>query len=65
MGLAGLYSISQLADYFLRILSDARNLTEFPLLNGTEALEILRLDRGALTDVPSTLCLSCPRLKSL
>ncbi|XP_075234982.1 G-protein coupled receptor rickets [Lycorma delicatula] len=47
------------------ILSEARELTEFPSLNGTTALEILRLDRASLYSVPSTLCSTCPRLKSL
>lgn len=48
-----------------RILSDARGLATFPSLNGTSALEILRLDRAGITSVPSTLCYTCPRLRSL
>lgn len=48
-----------------RILSDARDLSVFPSLNGTSALEILRLDRASLTGVPPTLCETCPKLKSL
>ncbi|XP_049938981.1 lutropin-choriogonadotropic hormone receptor-like [Schistocerca serialis cubense] len=47
------------------ILSDARELTEFPNLEGTAALEILRLDRAGLQEVPSSLCSVCPRLRSL
>ncbi|KAK9701125.1 Leucine rich repeat [Popillia japonica] len=47
------------------ILSDARGLSTFPSLNGTSALEILRLDRADITSVPSTLCYTCPRLRSL
>ncbi|XP_014245069.1 lutropin-choriogonadotropic hormone receptor isoform X2 [Cimex lectularius] len=47
------------------ILSDARELTEFPSLNGTSALEILRIDRASLQTVPETLCKSCPKIKSL
>ncbi|XP_034240165.1 leucine-rich repeat-containing G-protein coupled receptor 5 [Thrips palmi] len=47
------------------ILSDARDLTEFPSLNGTAALEILRLDRASLREVPQSLCSTCPKLKSL
>uniref|UniRef100_A0A146LLJ9 Leucine-rich repeat-containing G-protein coupled receptor 6 n=4 Tax=Lygus hesperus TaxID=30085 RepID=A0A146LLJ9_LYGHE len=47
------------------ILSDARELTEFPSLNGTSALEILRIDRASLHRVPDTLCKTCPRIKSL
>nr|CAD7404553.1 unnamed protein product [Timema cristinae] len=48
-----------------RILSDARNLKEFPNLNGTSALEFLRLDRASINYVPPSLCRFCPRLKSL
>ncbi|KAG5888466.1 hypothetical protein JTB14_017697 [Gonioctena quinquepunctata] len=47
------------------ILSDARELSTFPNLNGTSALEILRLDRAGITSVPTSLCSTCPRLKSL
>ncbi|XP_074025925.1 G-protein coupled receptor rickets isoform X4 [Leptinotarsa decemlineata] len=47
------------------ILSDARELSTFPNLNGTSALEVLRLDRAGITSVPATLCATCPRLKSL
>ncbi|XP_073994058.1 G-protein coupled receptor rickets isoform X3 [Rhodnius prolixus] len=47
------------------ILSDARELTEFPSLNGTSALEILRIDRASLHSVPKTLCITCPKIKSL
>ncbi|KAG8267745.1 protein-hormone receptor activity protein [Homalodisca vitripennis] len=47
------------------ILSDAKDLSEFPSLNGTSALEILRLDRASLHTVPTTLCQTCPKLKSL
>ncbi|XP_050497267.1 follicle-stimulating hormone receptor [Diabrotica virgifera virgifera] len=47
------------------ILSDARELSTFPNLNGTSALEILRLDRAGISSVPESLCSTCPRLKSL
>ncbi|XP_023310221.1 lutropin-choriogonadotropic hormone receptor [Anoplophora glabripennis] len=47
------------------ILSDARELSTFPNLNGTAALEILRLDRAGISSVPTSLCTTCPRLKSL
>ncbi|XP_065158944.1 lutropin-choriogonadotropic hormone receptor isoform X2 [Atheta coriaria] len=47
------------------ILSDARELSTFPSLNGTSALEILRLDRAGISSVPATLCYTCPGLKSL
>ncbi|CAG9766983.1 unnamed protein product [Ceutorhynchus assimilis] len=50
---------------FCRILSDAKELSTFPNLNGTGALEILRLDRAGLTHVPALLCNFCPKLKSL
>ncbi|XP_049826090.1 lutropin-choriogonadotropic hormone receptor isoform X2 [Aethina tumida] len=47
------------------ILSEARDLSTFPNLNGTTALEVLRLDRAGISSVPITLCTTCPRLKSL
>ncbi|XP_026684624.1 leucine-rich repeat-containing G-protein coupled receptor 6-like [Diaphorina citri] len=47
------------------ILSEARDLREFPSLNGTTALEVLRLDRASIYSVPSSLCSTCPHLKSL
>lgn len=50
---------------FFRVLSEARELTEFPNLNGTSALEVLRIDRASIYDIPDTLCMTCPKLKSL
>ncbi|XP_025836761.1 lutropin-choriogonadotropic hormone receptor-like isoform X3 [Agrilus planipennis] len=47
------------------ILSEARHLSIFPNLNGTEALELLRFDRAGLLSVPTSLCETCPKLKSL
>ncbi|XP_067000603.2 lutropin-choriogonadotropic hormone receptor [Anabrus simplex] len=47
------------------ILSDTRDLTQFPTLNGTSSLEELYLDRSSLSYVPPTLCETCPRLRSL
>ncbi|XP_022913497.1 lutropin-choriogonadotropic hormone receptor isoform X2 [Onthophagus taurus] len=47
------------------ILSEAKGLSTFPSLNGTSLLEILRLDRAAITSVPASLCYTCPRLRSL
>ncbi|ENN72425.1 hypothetical protein D910_05971 [Dendroctonus ponderosae] len=49
----------------LKILSDAKELSTFPHLNGTSALEVLRLDRAGLNHVPASLCTFCPKLKSL
>lgn len=51
--------------FWNRILSEARDLSTFPNLNGTTALEVLRLDRAGISSVPITLCTTCPRLKSL
>ncbi|KAK9875696.1 hypothetical protein WA026_009493 [Henosepilachna vigintioctopunctata] len=59
------YAFSHLPRLRKLILSDAKNLTIFPNLNGTSALEVLRLDRSSLTEVPTTLCTFCPKLKSL
>ncbi|CAL8129087.1 unnamed protein product [Orchesella dallaii] len=47
------------------ILSDVKNLTDFPILNGTNSLEILRIDRCSLQKVPDDLCSFTPNLKSL
>ncbi|XP_033326265.1 G-protein coupled receptor rickets isoform X2 [Megalopta genalis] len=47
------------------ILSNLKELRIFPDLNGTRSLEVLRLDRAQIKDVPGNLCESCPRLKSL
>jgi len=51
--------------YCSRVLSEARELTEFPNLNGTSALEVLRIDRASIYSIPDTLCTTCPKLKSL
>ncbi|CAB3366951.1 Hypothetical predicted protein [Cloeon dipterum] len=47
------------------ILSDARNLTIFPNLNGSSSIEILTIERASLQEVPSNLCALTPKLKSL
>ncbi|XP_076663189.1 G-protein coupled receptor rickets isoform X2 [Andrena cerasifolii] len=47
------------------ILSNLKELRVFPNLNGTRSLEVLRLDRAQVTDVPSDLCEQCPKLRSL
>ncbi|XP_076236661.1 G-protein coupled receptor rickets isoform X2 [Calliopsis andreniformis] len=47
------------------ILSNLKELRIFPNLNGTRSLELLRLDRAQLTEVPGDLCQQCPKLKSL
>ncbi|XP_078050544.1 G-protein coupled receptor rickets isoform X2 [Augochlora pura] len=47
------------------ILSNLKELRIFPDLNGTRSLEVLRLDRAQIKDVPANLCGNCPRLKSL
>ncbi|XP_057341301.1 lutropin-choriogonadotropic hormone receptor isoform X2 [Microplitis mediator] len=47
------------------ILSNVKELMNFPNFNGTKSLEILKLDRASLTTVPDYLCVQCPNLKSL
>ncbi|XP_034948916.1 lutropin-choriogonadotropic hormone receptor isoform X2 [Chelonus insularis] len=47
------------------ILSNVKNLQEFPNFNGSSALEILRLDRASIETVPNYFCKQCPNLKSL
>ncbi|KAG7197417.1 hypothetical protein KM043_013277 [Ampulex compressa] len=47
------------------ILSNSKELRVFPNLNGTESLEVLKIDRAQIKSVPADLCEQCPRLKSL
>ncbi|XP_053635707.2 lutropin-choriogonadotropic hormone receptor-like [Cherax quadricarinatus] len=47
------------------ILKETREMREFPSLNGTHRLEMLRIDRASLTSVPDHLCSLTPRLRSL
>ncbi|XP_044581139.1 lutropin-choriogonadotropic hormone receptor isoform X1 [Cotesia glomerata] len=47
------------------ILSNNKELMHFPSLNGTQSLEILRLDRASLTSLSDHLCVQSPNLKSL
>ncbi|XP_047485020.1 leucine-rich repeat-containing G-protein coupled receptor 5-like isoform X2 [Penaeus chinensis] len=47
------------------ILKEIRDLEEFPSLNGTHNLELLRIDRASLKSVPDNLCSFTPRLLSL
>ncbi|XP_076031747.1 uncharacterized protein LOC143019684 isoform X2 [Oratosquilla oratoria] len=47
------------------ILKEARNLTEFPSLNGTSNLDLIRIERSALTSIPEQLCDFTPKLRSL
>ncbi|XP_037910640.1 leucine-rich repeat-containing G-protein coupled receptor 5 isoform X3 [Hermetia illucens] len=46
-------------------LSDVRNLKEFPTLDGCMSLEVIRLDRAGIEDVPESLCRHSSRLRSL
>ena len=48
-----------------RRISEAKQVTTLPDLNGTVALELLRFDRANIVEVPSQLCETCPKLKSL
>ncbi|XP_042229010.1 leucine-rich repeat-containing G-protein coupled receptor 5-like isoform X2 [Homarus americanus] len=47
------------------ILKEMKQLQEFPDLNGTSSLELIRIDRAALTAVPENLCSVAPKLRSL
>ncbi|KAK2576225.1 hypothetical protein KPH14_005594 [Odynerus spinipes] len=46
------------------ILSDVKEMRDFPNLNGTSSLEVLKLDRARLKAIPPDLCIQCPKLKS-
>lgn len=59
------FAFSNLPQLKTLIISEARELKEFPSLNGTSALKYLRLDRASIFTVPSTLCRTCPKLKTL
>ena len=48
-----------------RMISEAREATHFPNLNGTSALTQIKLDRSRLKSVPANLCQFCPSLKSM
>ncbi|XP_071520837.1 uncharacterized protein [Panulirus ornatus] len=58
-------AFSNLPALFKLILKEAKQLQEFPDLNGTRSLEMIRIDRASLTSVPSDLCNAIPRLRSL
>ncbi|XP_063702564.1 leucine-rich repeat-containing G-protein coupled receptor 5A [Culicoides brevitarsis] len=47
------------------ILSDSRTLETLPSMKGCEALEIIRIDRCRLKELPTNLCETSPKLKSL
>ncbi|XP_023245705.1 follicle-stimulating hormone receptor-like [Copidosoma floridanum] len=47
------------------ILSNVKELSKFPALNGCRSLEILRIDRARIDSVPDELCKHSPKLKSL
>ncbi|XP_001605837.1 lutropin-choriogonadotropic hormone receptor [Nasonia vitripennis] len=47
------------------ILSNLKELSEFPSLEGCRSLEFLRLDRARIERVPDELCRQAPKLKSL
>ncbi|KAG8193840.1 hypothetical protein JTE90_029572 [Oedothorax gibbosus] len=46
-------------------VSEARQMDQFPDLTGTDALELLTLDRANLKDIPPDLCHKAPLLKRL
>jgi hypothetical protein len=48
-----------------RILSEVKELRHFPLLNGTGALELIRIDRAKIKLIPSYTCQHSPHLRSL
>jgi len=42
-----------------------KELRQFPSLNGSVALELIRIDRAEIRSLPSHLCHFVPRLRSL
>ncbi|XP_050544961.1 leucine-rich repeat-containing G-protein coupled receptor 5 [Daktulosphaira vitifoliae] len=59
------YAFASLPKLRKLVLSEARELTEFPNLNGTSALEFLRIDRASIYSIPDSLCITSPEIKSL
>ena len=47
------------------MISEAREVTAFPNLNGTSSLELIRLDRASIGSIPEDLCEVVPNIKSL
>ena len=47
------------------VISEARELTTFPNLNGTHSLDLVRLDRSKIKHIPYSICLQSPNLRSL
>ena len=50
---------------FCRVISEAKHVGQFPNLNGTTSLELIRFDRSNIKEVTQTICHHCPNLKSL
>ena len=48
-----------------RILSEVKELRHFPWLNGSSALELIRIDRAKIRSLPPDLCQFVPHLRSL
>ena len=47
------------------IISEARTVSQFPNLNGTERLESIRFDRSQIRTIPQEICHHSPRIRSL
>lgn len=47
------------------VISEAMEVTQFPNLNGTSSLELIRFDRSKVNHVPQQICLHSPNIKSL
>ncbi|KAB7495547.1 Slit-like protein 2 protein, partial [Armadillidium nasatum] len=47
------------------ILKESWKQSEFPNLNGTHSLELIRIDRASLKELPQDLCSKTPKLRSL
>ena len=51
--------------FSIRILSEVKQLRQWPSLNGSAALELIRIDRAQIRSLPSHFCNFVPRLRSL
>uniref|UniRef100_T1IXW6 G-protein coupled receptors family 1 profile domain-containing protein n=1 Tax=Strigamia maritima TaxID=126957 RepID=T1IXW6_STRMM len=61
----GHYAFSNMTKLKKLIISEVKELDQFLDLNGTVSLEILRIDRARISQIPNNLCQALPKLKSL
>ena len=48
-----------------RVISEAKHVSQFPNLNGTNSLQVIRFDRANIREITQAVCHHSPHLKSL